>query len=119
MIALHFRDNPADLLRRTSIPSPGSFRHFGDRPFPLAENPFPCGQGTHVHRTSIDSQFSIDIGSISLSWTNVNIYLTFVRDLDTFSGKIKTDQQKLICFMAPPVGLEPTTCGLTVRRSTD
>ena len=22
-------------------------------------------------------------------------------------------------FMAPPVGLEPTTCGLTVRRSTD
>ena len=31
----------------------------------------------------------------------------------------KTDQPKLICFMAPPVGLEPTTCGLTVRRSTD
>ena len=23
------------------------------------------------------------------------------------------------CFLAPPVGLEPTTCGLTVRRSTD
>ena len=22
-------------------------------------------------------------------------------------------------FLAPPVGLEPTTCGLTVRRSTD
>ena len=30
----------------------------------------------------------------------------------------KRDQQKLIS-LAPPVGLEPTTCGLTVRRSTD
>ena len=24
-----------------------------------------------------------------------------------------------LSFLAPPVGLEPTTCGLTVRRSTD
>ena len=26
---------------------------------------------------------------------------------------------KLISFLSPLVGLEPTTCGLTVRRSTD
>ena len=31
----------------------------------------------------------------------------------------KTPSRWLGVFMAPPVGLEPTTCGLTVRRSTD
>ena len=32
----------------------------------------------------------------------------------------KSDLLKQVAFfMAPPVGLEPTTCGLTVRRSTD
>ena len=35
-------------------------------------------------------------------------------------GKKKRDQQKAdLLHLAPPVGLEPTTCGLTVRRSTD
>ena len=41
MIALHFRDSPADLLRRPSDQSPGSFKHFGGPPFPSAGNPFP------------------------------------------------------------------------------
>ena len=40
MIALHFRDNPADILRRTSIYCPGDIKYFGDLPFPLAGNPF-------------------------------------------------------------------------------
>ena len=31
----------------------------------------------------------------------------------------KEDLQMKVFFMAPPVGLEPTTHGLTVRRSTD
>ena len=38
------------------------------------------------------------------------------------SNKEKVDKFLVeICqlIMAPPVGLEPTTCGLTVRRSTD
>ena len=33
--------------------------------------------------------------------------------------KVKSDMSKHVAFMAPLVGLEPTTCGLTVRRSTD
>ena len=33
--------------------------------------------------------------------------------------KIKRRTEVRRFSMAPPVGLEPTTCGLTVRRSTD
>ena len=33
--------------------------------------------------------------------------------------KEKPHQTVWFFFLAPPVGLEPTTCGLTVRRSTD
>ena len=40
MIALHFRDNPADLLRRTSILNSGSLEHFGGKPLQSAGNPF-------------------------------------------------------------------------------
>ena len=36
-----------------------------------------------------------------------------------FFKNIKEKAHHSVCFMAPPVGLEPTTCGLTVRRSTD
>ena len=31
----------------------------------------------------------------------------------------RTPPIRVVFFLAPPVGLEPTTCGLTVRRSTD
>ena len=33
--------------------------------------------------------------------------------------KNKRTTEVVLLFLAPPVGLEPTTCGLTVRRSTD
>ena len=34
-------------------------------------------------------------------------------------GKIKARIASFYVYMAPRVGFEPTTCGLTVRRSTD
>ena len=35
------------------------------------------------------------------------------------TNKKDTVATATVSFLAPPVGLEPTTCGLTVRRSTD
>ena len=37
----------------------------------------------------------------------------------TLEQKIKATPNGVAFILAPPVGLEPTTCGLTVRRSTD
>ena len=102
MIALHFRDNPADILRRTSIPCPGSIKYFGGPPFPSAGNPFLYGRGTHMYRTSIDSRFSIYIGSIPFSRTKVNRFLTFVRELCTFSDIIKNRPAEADLFHGAP-----------------
>ena len=41
------------------------------------------------------------------------------RDRYTIQKLEKTPLHIEAVFLAPPVGLEPTTCGLTVRRSTD
>ena len=48
--------------------------------------------------------------------------LSIHNDALFMSNKEKVDKFLVeICqlILAPPVGLEPTTCGLTVRRSTD
>ena len=75
MIALHSRDRPADVLRRPS----NHVRENGDAsavcPFPKAGIPFHTAPGTHAHRTSIDSQFSIRIESIAPMSGIVNTYL--------------------------------------------
>ena len=44
------------------------------------------------------------------------IYHTFREERISLKKLLEKSQG---VFLAPPVGLEPTTCGLTVRRSTD
>ena len=57
MIALHFRDSPTDVLRKTSIFCTGLRTHFGGLPFPTGRDPPLKTEGTDAHRTSIKLLF--------------------------------------------------------------
>ena len=59
MIALHFRDSPADILCQPSIRNPGNYGNFGGMAFPLHRKTRPNGEGTDPDRASIDPQFLI------------------------------------------------------------
>ena len=67
-----------------------------------------CGKATAVatvHRTVAKSRLSGPAGGAADFWPS---FLTK-----------KKEELKTQFLLAPPVGLEPTTHGLTVRRSTD
>ena len=59
-----------------------------------------------VHRTVAKSRLSGPAGGATDFWLS---FLTTKKENRDFP----------VLFLAPPVGLEPTTHGLTVRRSTD
>ena len=43
----------------------------------------------------------------------------YMGSIPTWEHKKEATPNGVASYLAPPVGLEPTTCGLTVRRSTD
>ena len=57
MIALHFRDSPADLLRRASHNCREAAATSAVCPLAKTGIPVPIALDTHAHRASIDSQF--------------------------------------------------------------
>ena len=59
MIALHFRDSPADIFRRASCNCREAIATSAVCPLAKTGFPVPSALDTHAHRTSIDSQFLI------------------------------------------------------------
>jgi hypothetical protein len=49
-------------------------------PFPPLEFPFRYSGGTHAHRTSIDPQFLVTMGSIAPKKWAVNLYFVKITD---------------------------------------
>ena len=49
----------------------------------------------------------------------LEMMLTFDQMMLCLTAQMKNPRSEERGFLAPLVGLEPTTCGLTVRRSTD
>jgi hypothetical protein len=59
MIALHFRDSPADIFRRASCNCREAIVTSAVCPLAKTRIPVPSALDTHTHRASIDSQFLI------------------------------------------------------------